>query len=62
MYPVNRTKLFDSHCAGLCDGLHVAVSSKKIVDPNEQEGESILLSKRHGEIFEPAQDLNRKKE
>ena len=38
------------------------MSSKKILDPNKQEGESILLFELHGEIFEPAQDLNRKKE
>ena len=37
------------------------MSSKKIVDPNEQEGESILLSELHDEVFEPAHDLNHRK-
>ena len=45
----------------MCDDLQFDVSSKKIVDPNEQEGESILLSELHGEIFEPTQVLNQKK-
>ena len=44
----------------MCDDLHFVVSSKKIVDPNEQEGESVLLSELHGEIFEPANDLNQR--
>ena len=47
--------------AGLCDDLQFVVSSKKIVDPNEQEGENILLSELYGEVFEPAHVLNRKK-
>jgi len=38
------------------------VSSKKILDPNEQGGEIVLLSGLHGELFEPAQALSRKKE
>ena len=45
----------------MCDDLHVVVSPKEIVDPNEQEGESVLLSELHDEIFEPAHDLNQRK-
>ena len=38
------------------------MSSKKILDPNEQGGEIVLLFGLYGEFFEPAQDLSRKKE
>jgi len=38
------------------------VSSKKVFDPNEQQGESISLSELHGEIVEPAQVLSQKKD
>ena len=38
------------------------MSSKKILDPDKKEGESTSLSERYGEIIEPAQELNRKKE
>ena len=43
----------------MCGALQVAVSLKEILDPNKQEGESISLPELHGEIFEPARDLNR---
>ena len=62
VYMVNRTRWFADHCAGLCDDLPLAVSSQKILDPNEQEGEIILLSELYGELSELAQDQNRKKE
>ena len=38
------------------------MSSKKILDPNEQGGEIVLLSGLYGAFFEPTQDLSRKKE
>ena len=47
--------------AGLCDELHVAVSSKKSVDPNEQEDVSVLLAGLRDKVFVLAHDLNRRK-
>ena len=38
------------------------MSSKKVFDPNEQQGESISLSELHGEIVELAQVLSQKKD
>ena len=37
------------------------MSLKKIVDPSEQEGVTVLLSELHGEVFEPTHVLNRRK-
>ena len=37
------------------------MSSKKVFDPNEQQGESISLFELHGEIVEPAQVSSQKK-